>query len=294
MLGTQDERGVLTVISQENGLGRFMGGYYGKLGPGVLGAAADYGQSAGDSLSTASTPYKDNAGNTVSTKSTTDSFAKVNAWDVALSYGVPVNDGLSLGGGVFIAHTGQHYSVDPTTMTVGGISTFTDPSGDSNNTSAHGTLSALDQTFTGVVGVALTSDTHIISLNGVITQATASNSVDAGYNDGNTTFTATGFMPGTSLGQNRSGVSGGLLADTHFTLSDVTALRVQADLGLGGGGPKDANSIQKSVTSGGGSTTTITSTDAYKSGAKYGDNIVDVLGALELGFDGSTCARACA
>lgn len=283
VLGTIEERGVLTLLSHSNGMGRFMGGYYGSLGPGVLGVAMDYGQSAGTTTVTNTEAWDEDTGITT----TGDTFAHVNAWDVALSYGIPMGDTLTAGAGLFITHIGQRYSVDPTSLALGGsIGTITYPDvAETDDYTSYGNSTSLDQTITAVVGGAITSDSSLISANAYVSQATKKTSIDAGYTSGDYKGSAAGYYPGTGLDGNRSGLSFGVLLDTAFALSDVSTLRVEAGAGLGSGKMAEDVFLSKTITPIDEEDVVEETTKTTLKDASYKGNTLHLLTVIELDYD---------
>ncbi len=236
VMAAEDERAVITLLNAYGGAGRYVFGGYGEAGPGVIGAAFDFG--AAGSASESTNTYK--VGD-VQTKTFSDSEASSSAWTGLLSYGMPLSDSMAVGAALWISQGAQTLSFDPTTGSVGGSRTDIDIS-DGDDTEAFGLASYKGRTIAALVGGAIYNDAGYLSLDVGIAQTLDSATVEAGWEYVDTEIKYTGFVPGTSFSDNRKGMGPVAKLEIVRAVGDSTDLRVTADLSMASGEPETARS----------------------------------------------------
>lgn len=225
VLAVEQERGVLTGLDLYGGPGRYMVGYYGTLGKGVLGAAFDFGQAM--SYSESNDVY-DYDGDTTTTFA--DAQGGGSAWDAHLTYGLSLSESMAAGVALWVNQAGSTFSFDPQSGSVGGSRTDVDyPDGD--DSSSYGLAEYTQRSITGLVGGAIFSDKGYISVNAGLRTVLSRPTVDAGWEYGDTTIQYEGYPPGTSFGNNRKGVGAIGSIEAVQALDDGMDLRVTVGLG---------------------------------------------------------------
>lgn len=238
LLSFEEERAVLTLLNGYGSSGRYMLGYYGGVGPGVFGAAVDYGASS--STSDSNNVFEvDDEDNDIQYEVVTDSRSsdKTKAWTAVLSYGFQASDTMGLGAELRIAQTGQ--SATYNLGAVGGSldSVDYDDEDIGTDSTTTGNAKVVDRTISVVAGGAINGDSSTLSVHAVVNAVNVSAKGTSNYISGDYETNLTGYVPGTSFSANRKGVAPGLTFEGVFDLSDTMALRVDADVGYGFGGP---------------------------------------------------------
>jgi len=237
LTAAEDERGLVTMLSYYNASGRYAIGYYGKLGPGVLGSVVDFGSSSSTSETKDTTKVAD-----VQTVTDSDTEASTSSWAAQLSYGIPVSDSFAFGLAFRMDQTGQTASFDPTSGTVGGSRTDIDIS-NGDDTKSYGLAKTKDRTMELLVGGAIYGDKGYFSLDAGLQTLLNSATVDAGWEYVDSTIAYKGYVPGTSFDDNRTGK--GPMARLEFVraMGDQTDLRMTADFGMLSGKPETETSV---------------------------------------------------
>lgn len=237
LMAAEDERGLVTMLSYYNAPGRYAIGYYGKLGPGVLGSVVDYGSSGSTSETKDTSKYPD--GQTVTDS---DSESSANAWAAQLSYGIPVSDSFAFGLAFRMDQSGQTSSFDPTSGTVGGSRTDIDIS-DGDDTKSYGLAKYKDRTMQVLLGGAIYGDKGYFSLDAGLQTLLNSATVDAGWEYVDSKITYKGYVPGTTLDGNRTGKGPMARLEMVRAMGDQTDLRLTADFGMISGKPQTQTSV---------------------------------------------------
>lgn len=267
VMAAEDERGLVTLLSAYGGAGRYALGYYGGAGPGVVGAAFDFGTAGNSSTSTNVYKLAD-----AQTKTVSDAASSSSAWSGLLSYGMPLSDSLALGAALWISQGANTVSFDPSSGSVGGANTNIDVS-DGDDTSSEGSASYKGRSLAVLVGGAMYSDSGYLSLDVGLAQTLDSADVEGEWEYVDTSIKYSGYVPGTAFSSNRKGLGPLAKLELVRAVGDMTDLRITADLSMASGEPHTAES--KVVTKSGTDTVfTSTHTDELKnaswSGSSYG------------------------
>lgn len=231
VMAAEDERAVITLLNAYGGAGRYAAGYYGELGPGVLGAAVDFGSAGSSAREQEVEKIAD-----VQTKIVSESQGSSSAWTALLSYGMPLSDSLALGAAFYVSQASQSVSFDPATGSLGGAITNIDVS-DGDDTEANGLASYKGRSLAALVGGALYNDAGYLSLDVGIGSSLDSAEVDAHYEYVDTTIDYSGYVPGTSFTDNRKGMGPLAKLEIVRAVGDSTDLRITADLSMASGEP---------------------------------------------------------
>lgn len=282
LLSFEEERAVLTTLSAYGGAGRYMLGYYGGVGPGVFGAAFDYGASGSTSQSTVKFESDlEDFEYVVDTKST--SYDKVKGWTAVLSYGFQSSDTMGLGGALRIQQVGESASYTPGGA-VGGSQDLIDYDDDDFGTdsSTTGSAKVIDRTISVVAGGAINGDSSTLSVHAVVSHVTATAKGSATYVSGDNTTTLNGFVPGTAFSDNRKGIVPGVTFEGVFDLNDTMALRVDADVAYGFGSPAVMQSTTINTLDDSDIGYVETTTSTYSQTSKWSASSLGTLVALQI------------
>lgn len=290
VMAAEDERAIITLLSAYGGAGRYVGGYYGQLGPGVLGAAVDFGRAS--SVSQTETIDHVAIDSDADTKTTTTSLALSSSsdWSGFLSYGLPVSDSLAFGVALYMNQAADKISFDASSGSVGGANTDIDIAGPDEETSidteSSGQARYKDQTMAVLVGGAMFGDKGYLSLDaGLRTQTLSAVLEDARWHYGDYTTTWSGYVPGTSFGDNRKGLGPIARLELVRQLNDTLGLRLTADLAMASGGPTTNKSTNVYEDQTEDFENTTTTTDELKN-AKWNSSSYGALLALHINGEG--------
>lgn len=279
VLAVEQERGVLTGLDLYGGPGRYTIGYYGSLGKGVLGAAFDFGQST--SYSDSKDTYSFDGDDTITFGDAEGGGA---AWNAHLTYGLSLSENMAAGVAVWVNQAGAKFSFDPQRGAVGGTRTDVDyPDGD--DSSSFGLATYTSRSVVVLAGGAIFSDKGYISMNAGVRSVLDRASVDAIYEYGDTTIKYSGFVPGTSFGDDRKGLGAIASLEAVQALNDDMDLRLSFGLGYLPG--KVALTESTVVQEDDASNTTLTDVSSWED-AKWRNTQAGVLAALHIENDDLT------
>ena len=237
VLAVEQERGVLTGLDLYGGPGRYTIGYYGTLGSGVLGAAFDFGSAT--SSSSSNDNYDFDGDETITFA---DAEGGGSAWNAHLTYGVSLSESMAAGVAIWVNQAGGTYSFDPQSGSLGGSRTDVDyPSGD--DSTSYGQAKMVSRNITALAGASFFSDKGYISLNAGLRTVLDRGTVDAGWEQGDSTINYSGYVPGMGFSDNRKGLGAIAKIEAVQALSDNKDLRITVGVGFVPGGVATPESV---------------------------------------------------